>query len=718
MDSALGIAAAPAHGQLVEHNGVTYGTVKEGLAHILVPPNARTSTDPQAKNKTDEESQQTQNVFYNPIQQFNRDLSVLAIRAFGEDLISRRRQKSAQKFQQNQNKSKRKAKKRQGKDRDDDEGKRRKGNDGLAVIAEKAAEAEENGHLARAEGLELPAEEDQSEAKQDAELQTKSNLEEAEPTEVDEAAANGAEIPGAIRKDNEKQADGHNAYIPRFRILDALSATGLRALRYAHEIPFASSVTANDMSPAAVSSIALNVEHNKLTSKITPSVGNAIAHMYNAAFYVPGSAQDLAGAHTAGKYDVIDLDPYGTAVPFLDGAVQALNDGGMLCVTCTDAGVFASCGYVEKTFSLYGGLPLKGPHSHEVGLRLILNAIASSAAKYGIAIEPLLSLSIDYYARVFVRIRKSPADVKFLAGKTMVAHQCDSGCGAWSTQYLARHTAQPGRTNFKHIAGQSSSDKNCPHCGFKTHVAGPMWGGPLHNPFFIQRILDALPAADKSTYMTTTRIEGMLTSALDELDVLDASLLTPAAGSDTSAPSIPTMPAHALDSHPFFAIPSAMAKVLHCQAPSEAAIKGALRHAGYVATRSHTKPGTIKTQASWEAMWEIMREWVRQKAPVKEGKVGSKMAGHLILQKMRKADPVAEKEKESEDAGVAKGEEVNEEQEREQGKEGKPQPVDVGKMKVVFDEVLGKDKPGKKLMRYQLNPRANWGPMNRARGGH
>ena len=28
------------------------------------------------------------------------------------------------------------------------------------------------------------------------------------------------------------------------------------------------------------------------------------------------------------RFDAIDLDPYGTAAPFIDGAVQAVNDGG------------------------------------------------------------------------------------------------------------------------------------------------------------------------------------------------------------------------------------------------------------------------------------------------------------------------------------------------------------------------------------------------------
>lgn len=29
-------------------------------------------------------------------------------------------------------------------------------------------------------------------------------------------------------------------------------------------------------------------------------------------------------------YDVVDLDPYGTAVPFLDASIQAIENGGLL----------------------------------------------------------------------------------------------------------------------------------------------------------------------------------------------------------------------------------------------------------------------------------------------------------------------------------------------------------------------------------------------------
>ncbi|KAK6412561.1 RNA methyltransferase tRNA(m5U54)methyltransferase, partial [Oleoguttula sp. CCFEE 5521] len=85
----VSITAEPKSDQLVGNEGKTYRTIREGKAYILVPPKAWTGIDPKAAAKDSE----SQKVFYNPIQQFNRDLSVLAIRAFGRDLCERRRVK-------------------------------------------------------------------------------------------------------------------------------------------------------------------------------------------------------------------------------------------------------------------------------------------------------------------------------------------------------------------------------------------------------------------------------------------------------------------------------------------------------------------------------------------------------------------------------------------------------------------------------------------------
>lgn len=42
------------------------------------------------------------------------------------------------------------------------------------------------------------------------------------------------------------------------------------------------------------------------------------------------------------QFDVIDLDPYGSCSIFIDSAVQAIKDGGLMLVTCTDLAVL--CG--------------------------------------------------------------------------------------------------------------------------------------------------------------------------------------------------------------------------------------------------------------------------------------------------------------------------------------------------------------------------------------
>ncbi|KAH6671904.1 S-adenosyl-L-methionine-dependent methyltransferase [Halenospora varia] len=685
------ISVTPAPDQHIAHDDKEYTTIKEGLAHILIPVTASKvpQTSPQGEN-------QAQSVFYNPIQQFNRDLSVLAIKAYGEEVLEQKKQSIGK------NKEKLAAKRK--------EKKRKRENDGLGEGARKAGKLQGDAQPAGSEILEenvenrqnadaalpLEVEKGQNGDQQDASTENPGQASLQEPSNST-APAVGA--PDTRKTNPETVSKPPSAINPSFTILDALSATGLRALRYVQEIPFTTSVTANDLLPAATKTIKMNIKHNGLDEKIEARTGNATTHMYNVAFGESKGFEDAAKPRP--KYDVIDLDPYGTAVPFLDAAVQAVrDDGGLLCVTCTDAGVWASNGYPEKSFSLYGGVPIKGQHSHEGGLRLILHAIATSAARYGLAMEPLLSLSIDFYARVFVKIHKSPADVKFLAGKTMVVYNCDQGCGAWTTQMVAKNKLAKNKSGngyfWKHVFGMApTASEDCKHCGMKTHMAGPMYAGLLHSPAFIKRILNDLPNISKDTYQTFNRIEGMLTVALEEI--------LPPLEEDANSPTLSSKTGRwdpaAIDPYPFFFIPSMLSKVIHCITPVENAFRGALRHLGYRVTRSHCKPGTIKTDAPWEVVWEVMREWVKQKQPIKEGAVKKNTAGYKIL----KLD------------GGKNSDAVGSIMETSNGNPSNGS-TENSKLDVVFDETLGRETETKKLVRYQLNPRENWGPMNRAKG--
>jgi len=737
------IDSPPEHGQSIVHEGSTYTTIKEGLAFILVPPQAKAAAEQKDKvgsNKADAE-QAVQHVFYNPIQQFNRDLSVLAIRAYSEDFEVRRRQFTVKKSAQNKNK-KEKNKKKSGRSVENDvksttidgankseivDGAHEQVIENVTedkVMGENAAENKvtaENGLKETEETSEIKKRKHEDVSSEVETANKKMKMESSDITHTESAELNpkvASKLPDGQRPNDKLRKS--------MRILDALSATGLRALRYASELPCPTYVVANDLLKQATKTIEMNVQHNKLSDKIKASTSDAQAHMYMAAFGNQG--------HAYGKYDVIDLDPYGTAVPFLDAALLAINDNGLLCVTCTDAGVFNSTGFPEKCYALYGGTSIKGLHAHEGGLRLILNAIATAAGKNGMAIEPLLSLSIDFYARVFVRVKKSPADVKYLAGKSMIVHQCDSGCGAWSIQPMGRFSVQQGKkdTPFSkfHLA-QSSRGQSCEFCGFKTHVAGPMWAGPLHNPHFINRILDYLPDLDKETYGTTQRIEGMLTSALEEIEVLSTANMPnsqPSAESTSVAdesvneqentdshPSglILPLPVNLIDAHPFAISPANLSRIVKCRAPPEAAFKGALRHMGFVATRTHTKPGMIKTQAPWGVLWHIMREWVKKCKENKDetlGHVGQTMAGFKILNYEEKESDSA---MDIDNVDTTSGNPITSKTQDQSSSSQYGQ--------VIFDERLGRDNPDgktrrKKLVRWQMNPRANWGPMSRATG--
>ena len=117
------------------------------------------------------------------------------------------------------------------------------------------------------------------------------------------------------------------------------------------------------------------------------------------------------------RFDVIDLDPYGSANIFLDSSVQSLDDGGMMLVTCTDMAVL--CGaQSEACFSKYGSTSIKSrPYCHEYGLRVVLATIETHANRYGKYIEPLAAFSIDFYCRIFVRLHVGKAPLRITPTK-------------------------------------------------------------------------------------------------------------------------------------------------------------------------------------------------------------------------------------------------------------------------------------------------------------
>ncbi|KAI8063518.1 N2,N2-dimethylguanosine tRNA methyltransferase [Gongronella butleri] len=373
-----------------------------------------------------------------------------------------------------------------------------------------------------------------------------------------------------------------------FTILEALAATGLRSIRYAKEIPHLRHVIANDLLPDAVESIKRNVQYNEVDENLVkPNLGDAMHVMYQAV----GSNQ---------KYDVVDIDPYGSAAPFVDGAIQAVEEGGLLCVTCTDLAVLSGSMHPETCFGKYGGMPLKGMFPHDMAVRIVLQMLQTSAGRYKRYIVPMVSLSIDFYLRVFVRVYTSAYGLKGAAGKIGIMYEC-SGCHAFGHQVFGKMDYKDNGAERHSPATGPPVNTHCDHCGCVHHIGGPAWVSSAHDKTFVRKMLEHVQA-NESNYGTFRRMKGMLSLALEEVD------------------------------YPGYWTMQRLTNTLHCTAIPIKDLFSAILNAGYKVSLSHTGPQTVKTNAPSLLIWDIMREFVKQN-PVKMENISETSPARRLLSK-------------------------------------------------------------------------------------
>ncbi len=109
--------------------------------------------------------------------------------------------------------------------------------------------------------------------------------------------------------------------------------------------------------------------------------------------------------------DWVDLDPYGSPLPFLVPGLAAVRDGGVLAATATDLVVLAGA-HPKETRRIYGSEPVRGRLGPEGGLRILLARLADAARKDGRSAHLLLAYVEGHHVRAYVRLRgpDSPPD--------------------------------------------------------------------------------------------------------------------------------------------------------------------------------------------------------------------------------------------------------------------------------------------------------------------
>jgi len=176
----------------------------------------------------------------------------------------------------------------------------------------------------------------------------------------------------ADRVDDARDGDRPLSY------LDAMTASGVRAARAAEA---GYDVTAADVDPDAVELAETNLARNDLDGEVVQADANVLMHRR--------------------RFDVIDLDPFGTPMPFADAAVA----GGrkLLCVTATDTAPL--CGaHFESGVRSYDCVPRNTDFHREMGLRVLVSALTRVAARRDVAAVPILSHATRHYARTYLEL--------------------------------------------------------------------------------------------------------------------------------------------------------------------------------------------------------------------------------------------------------------------------------------------------------------------------
>ena len=78
-------------------------------------------------------------------------------------------------------------------------------------------------------------------------------------------------------------------------------------------------------------------------------------------------------------FDVVDLDPNGSSLAYIDSALGCLSDDGLLAATFTDMNVLCDHTALGLCFSKYGSAPLSEPYILENATRMLLYTINTLA---------------------------------------------------------------------------------------------------------------------------------------------------------------------------------------------------------------------------------------------------------------------------------------------------------------------------------------------------
>ena len=253
--------------------------------------------------------------------------------------------------------------------------------------------------------------------------------------------------------------------------LDATAATGARGVRAAAD---GWDVTCCDRDPDAAALCEENLARNDLDGEVVSRDVNALLH--------------------ESAFDVVDIDPFGSPIPFTDAAVAGTRN--LLCVTATDTAPL--CGaHFQSGIRRYGAVPRNTDYHAEIGLRVLISALVRIAAQRDVGVEPILSHSTDHYHRTYLTLSRRASDANAAIDELGYVHDCED-C--------------PHRESAHGLIATPPDE--CSNCGSTRLLnAGPLWLGTTRDPTFVASVREAVDdemGSARRAHRLLETIEGQL----------------------------------------------------------------------------------------------------------------------------------------------------------------------------------------------------------------
>ncbi len=324
-------------------------------------------------------------------------------------------------------------------------------------------------------------------------------------------------------------------------IVEPLAGSGVRVVRYALEA--GAYVLGSDIDSDAVHLSRVNAERNGVADRVR--LERADANEFMGRLRREGV-----------KPNIIDIDPFGSPVPFIDTALQLLSPRGVIAVTATDTAPLSGT-HPRALRRKYDVIPARPAWEKEQAVRILAGYIIRRAAAYELGARILLAYYADYYVRVYAEVYRG-------------ARRADESLNQLGYGIYCPHCGYTG------YAAEPLS--RCPYCTGKLQVSGPMYTGPLCDKLLVKVMMEEAEKL-KDKLQHGERVLKLLSQIADECDI--------------------TKPYYRLDK---------LCSLLHMNMPKVSAMVETLRKAGYRAARTHFDPRGFKTDAPHLTVLNILQE--------------------------------------------------------------------------------------------------------------